>query len=151
MNYENYEEAINILREFFNKLMLKDQISEKGKALALAMVALKEAENQNNKLRDLPQYHFDRDDFCKVFLEFFTYDEIYDIEALCQGTKHLDSFILMYDEDEFYILHKNSGVMINWYKHLGRTNTCNREDFTLDDLRVFLKTLKEDLNYERNH
>ena len=151
MNYENYEEAINILREFFNKLMLKDQISEKGKALALAMVALKEAENQNNKLRDLPQYHFDRDDFCKVFLEFFTYDEIYDIEALCQGTKYLDSFILMYDEDEFYILHKNSGVMINWYKHLGRTNTCNREDFTLDDLRVFLKTLKEDLNYERNH
>lgn len=96
-------------------------------------------------LEDLPQYHFDRDEFCKVFHEFFTSEQIYDIEAECQGRKILDSFSLIYDDDEFYILHRPSGIMISWYKHLGRCNTCNRPGFTLDDLRVFLNALKEEL------
>ena len=145
----NYEGAIDILRNIFDEMTLEAKIGARGHALALATVALKEVEDKYNKLKDLPQYHFDRDEFCKVFHEFFTDDDVYNIEAFCQETEYLDSFILMYDEDEFYILHKNSGIMINWYKHLGRTNTCNREDFTLDDLRVFLKALKEDLTYER--
>lgn len=100
----------------------------------------------NNILKDLPQYHFDRDEFCKVFREVFTSDQIYDIEAECQGRyDHFGDFSLLYNDDEFYILHRPSGIMINWYKHLGRTNTCNRPDFNLDDLRVFLKALKEEL------
>ena len=97
-------------------------------------------------LKDLPQYHFDRDEFRKVFYEFFTSDQIWDIEAECQGGTILDSFSLIYNDDEFYILHRPSGIMINWYKHLGRCNTCNRPDFTLDDLRVFLHALKEELD-----
>lgn len=99
---------------------------------------------------DLPQYHFDRDDFRKVFYEIFTTDQLFDIEVACQsGGTHLDYFSLFYHEDEFYILHRDSGIMINYYKHLGRINTCNRTDFTLDDFRIFLKVLKEDLlNYE---
>lgn len=98
-------------------------------------------------LKDLPQYHFDRDEFCKVFHEIFTSDQIYDIEAECQGCQdHFGDFSLFHDDDEFYILHRPSGIMINWYKHLGRTNTCNRPDFTLDDLRVFLTALKEDID-----
>lgn len=32
-------------------------------------------------LETLPQYHFDRDDFCKVFGEVFTDDEIIDIDV----------------------------------------------------------------------
>lgn len=46
-----------------------------------------------------------------------------------------------------YHFDRKSGVMINWYKHLGRTNTCNREDFSLEDLEAFLKRLKEELKY----
>ena len=103
----------------------------------------------NNILRSLPQYHFERDDFCKVFKEFFTSDNIFEIEASCQGTTHTDSFSLFYNEDEFYILHRDSGILINYYKHLGRTNTCNRSDFTLDDFRVFLKVLKKELTDEK--
>ena len=34
-------------------------------------------------LETLPQYHFDRDDFCKVFGEVFTDDEIIDIDVMC--------------------------------------------------------------------
>lgn len=97
----------------------------------------------------LPQYHFERDDFIKAFCEFFTSEQIVDIETLCQETTYLDDFILLYHEDEFYILHKDSGVVINWYKHLGRTNTCNREDFTLDDLREFLNILANELGFDK--
>ena len=96
-------------------------------------------------LNDLPQYHFDRDDFCKVIEEVFTWDEFIDIAVECGCNRHLDDFTLMRWEDEFYILHRNSGIMINWYKHAGRTNTCNKPDFTLDDFREFLVKLREDL------
>ena len=48
-------------------------------------------------------------------------------------------------EDEFYILHRDSGILINWYKHAGRTNTCNKPDFTLDDFREFLIELRKNL------
>lgn len=102
-----------------------------------------------NVLEPLPQYHFKRDDFCRVFGEVFTQDEIFTLEVECQGSCYTDSFHLFYDNDEFYIIHKDSGIIINYYKHLGRTNTCNRSDFTLDDLRIFLKELKEDLKDER--
>ena len=34
--------------------------------------------------------------------------------------------------------------MINWYKHLGRTNTCNRRDFKYNDLLTFLKMFMEE-------
>ena len=96
-------------------------------------------------LRTLPQYHFDRDKFCKVFFEVFTSDESTEIFTLCGIHKHLDDFSLFRCEDEFYILHRDSGIMINWYKHLGRTNTCNRPDFTVDDLREFWQKLREEL------
>ena len=97
----------------------------------------------------LPQYHFDRDDFCKVFCEVFTIDEYVDIDVECGINRHLDEFSLFRCEDEFYILHRNSGILINWYKHMGRTNTCNKPDFTLDDFREFLKKLREDLVWNK--
>lgn len=95
---------------------------------------------------DLTMYFFDRNDFCEVFMNVFDMDEIENIKSLCASTTHLNSFSLFYHNDEFYILHRNSGIMINWYKHLGRTNTCNFDGMTLEDLEVFLKALKEDID-----
>lgn len=99
-------------------------------------------------LETLPQYHFDRDEFVRAFYWLFTNDEIIDIECDCSCHKVTDEFILYRWEDEFYIIHRSSGTMINWYKHLGRTNTCNKDGFGLDDLREFLLRLKADLNGE---
>ena len=96
-------------------------------------------------LETLPQYHFDRDDFCKVFGEVFTDDEIIDIDVMCGYPQNTENFLLYRWEDEFYIIHRDSGTIINWYKHLGRTNTCNKEGFTLADLKELLLLLKEDL------
>ena len=107
---------------------------------------LKKAEPpKRNALAALPQYHFDRDDFCNVMFDVFTMGEYIDIDTECGCNTHLDNFTLMRVEDEFYILHRDSGILINWYKHAGRTNTCNKPDFTLDDFREFLVELRKDL------
>ena len=96
-------------------------------------------------LQNLPQYHFDRDDFVKTFEEVFSSNEIFDLEVACQEHRCLNNFHLYYADDEFYIIHLISGTVINWYKHLGRTNTCNKEGFKIDDLQELLKMLKDDM------
>lgn len=101
-----------------------------------------------NYFDDLPQYHFDRDAFVDVFTRMFTLDEMENIVELCEGNDFAGDFHLFHDEDEYYILHMPSGTMINWYKHLGRTNTCNK-DLDLDGLKKFLTMLHKDmLRYE---
>mgnify|MGYP007064904547 CR=1 FL=1 len=72
-------------------------------------------------------------------------NEIIDIDVMCGYPQNTDNFLLYRWEDEFYIIHRDSGTIINWYKHLGRTNTCNKEGFTLADLKELLLLLKEDL------
>ena len=107
---------------------------------------LKKAEPpKRNALETLPQYHFGRDDFCNIMFDVFTMEEYIDIDVECGCNTHLDNFTLMRVDDEFYILHRDSGILINWYKHAGRTNTCNKPDFTLDDFREFLVELRKDL------
>lgn len=96
----------------------------------------------NNPLfADLPQYHFDRSEMCDVigkdFMEWF-WDHL---------EERSDRFLLTRNGDEFYIIDFRSGTIINWYKHLGRTNTCNK-NMTLDDLREFKKMILEDFGYE---
>ena len=77
--------------------------------------------------------------------EHFTWSEFADIDVLCSCNRHFDEFSLFRVDDEFYILHRNSGTLINWYKHAGRTNTCNNPDFSMEDFRVFLTKLREEL------
>ena len=102
-------------------------------------------------LKELPQYHFDRDLFVDTFSKVFTLDEICGLEMACQAHASSSEFLLYYDEwEEFYIIHLKSGTIINWYKHLGRTNTCNKEGFTLDDLTAMLELLKEDMGDKFN-
>lgn len=48
---------------------------------------------------------------------------------------------------EFYIIHLDSGMMVNWYKHLGRTNTCSQSNRTIEDYYEFFKLFKEELDY----
>lgn len=92
--------------------------------------------------KDLPQYHFERDDFCKAFELNATDAEL--CEMLSSYHFITSSFLFQRVDDEFYIIHLNSGIMINWYKHLGRTNTCNRRDFKYTDLLTFLKMFMEE-------
>ena len=98
-------------------------------------------ETTNPLFKELPQYHFDRSDMTEVldveFIEWL-WDHLEDVN---------DEFLITRRGDEFYIIHFQSGTVINWYKHMGRTNTCNK-NLTLDDLREFKKMLLESFGYE---
>lgn len=103
-------------------------------------------------LQELPQYHFDRDAFVSTFEQVFTNDEIFDLEIMCVKHTTLNEFLLYYhcDLEEFYIIHLSSGTIVNWYKHLGRTNTCNKENFSIADLKNLLEKLKADIKEKNN-
>ena len=99
----------------------------------------------------LPQYHFDRASFVDAFKEVFSTDDLLDLYVACQKNTKLDNFYLYYDTfEEFYIWHIPSGTIINWYKHLGRTNTCNKEDYSIADLHEFLQLLKSEFIVEED-
>lgn len=93
----------------------------------------------------LPQYHFEREDFNKCLFDVFTTDQWWDIESYMCSELTTVSFKLFKVGDEFYIIHLDSGTIINYYKHTGRTNTCNNSNFTLNDFKDFLESLKEEL------
>lgn len=95
-------------------------------------------------LQYLPQYHFERSMFVDAFNTVLE-ELAHEIQDMCTGGYHTESFTLDRDEDEFYILHRPSGTLINWYKHLGRTNTCNKPGFGIDDLYEMLLLLKMEL------
>ena len=99
----------------------------------------------NDILQELPQYHFNRDTFVSTFQQVFTDDEIFNLEQMCKEHTILNEFLLFYNQDEFYIIHLPSGTIINWYKHLGRTNTCNKDNFTIADLKKLLVLLKVEI------
>lgn len=92
-------------------------------------------------LQELPQYHFDRDEMCKVFDSDFI-DWLWD---------HINEdsydFGIKQRGDEFYIIHYPSGTIVNWYKHMGRTNTCNKP-LTIEDLKDFKTLLLADFEWK---
>lgn len=98
-------------------------------------------ETENPLFDYLPQYHFERSDMCEVFDCDFE-DWLSEHKEEC----HSD-FLFTSRDDELYIIHFPSGTIVNWYKHMGRTNTCNK-NLTLDDLREFKKMLLEAFGYE---
>ena len=71
-----------------------------------------------NHLSPLPQYHIDRDKLCEIVKGTVGYDRLMD--AFCHGTVVCDEFAWFSNSDEYYIIHLESGMMVNWYKHLGK-------------------------------
>ena len=93
----------------------------------------------------MEQYHFEREDFCNTFNEVFTseqYDKLFDI--LTSGYSSYE-FILTRHDDDFYILDTETGLLITWYKHLGRINMTNDKTLALEELHQELSKLREDL------
>ena len=100
-------------------------------------------ERNDKRLTDMPQYHIDRDVLCDIVEKTIGYETLRN--AFCQGEFHTsEEFVWFRDDDEFYIIHKRSGMMINWYKHLGRTNTCSQSNRTIEDYYEFFKAFDDD-------
>ena len=100
----------------------------------------------SEKLRPMNQYHFDRDYFTKTIKTIIP--ELLDIMADNGYDMYTDNFHLFRFEDEVYVLHLKSGTMINWYKNLGRTNTCNK-NLEKWEFVEFLKLLKKELGDQK--
>lgn len=105
-------------------------------------------DRDKQKLSFPPEYIFERESFTKVWNEVFTAEETDSVFSLCQESPYLDDFIIAWDEDTFYFIHKKSCTIITFYKHIGRCNTCSNQDLDLDDLKKFFTLLKEDLIYK---
>lgn len=90
-------------------------------------------------LKTLPQYAIDRELFTSIFSSIIPI--MYDIFPDYEG--HDFKAWRSYD-DECYILHKPSGTLVNWYKHLGRTNTCNK-NLSIDEYTQFVNMFIEEV------
>lgn len=98
------------------------------------------------RLNDMRQYHLDRNVFCQIVGDIIGFPALND--AFCyQSCVHGDEFTWFRVEDEFYILHRDSGMMVNWYKNPGRTNTCSQSHRTEEDYYEFFEKFKVDLAY----
>lgn len=91
--------------------------------------------------------NIDRDEFIRIFNEI----DNYNYEEMNAVFEFENDFIKLWtwDCDEYYILEKETGILINWYKHLGRANYCNKK-LTIKEYEEFakriLKELKENCN-----
>ena len=91
--------------------------------------------------------NLERDEFCDAFHHVFTNAEIVDLEAKCQAHTRVGDFYLYYDEDEFYFINLERGVIVQYYKHLGRCNSIN-DEVTVRDLIGILMDLRKELQDE---
>lgn len=100
--------------------------------------------NPESPFETLPQYAIDRDVFSQIFSD--ACEALYDVTNF-----EWDDFKAWYYSDEWYILHKDSGTLINWYKHCGRTNTCNKV-LTIEQYKEFAEMFMNELNaYKEYH
>lgn len=93
----------------------------------------------------MEQYHFEREDFCNVFNEVFTSEQYGKFFDLLTSGYSSYGFILTRYDDDFYILDTETGLLITWYKHLGRINMTNDKTLTLEELKLEFIKLKKDL------
>lgn len=97
------------------------------------------------RLQNLSQYHIDRDILVQIVKDTIGIDRLYD--AFCYGNVVCDEFAWFTNCDEYYIIHLDSGMMVNWYKHIGRCNTCSQEYRTIEDYYEFFHKFKDELDY----
>lgn len=86
-------------------------------------------------------YPIEREEFTAIIIKIFeNYDKFIQLfYSSYEGQK----FKCWYFDDDFYILCKETGELVNWYKHLGRILEWNLDD--RDALEVFLLSLKDEV------
>lgn len=104
-------------------------------------------------MKEMKHYYFDRDEFCRAVKSVMDIETLYDVTMSYGEFNQTYDFVWFNYDSEYYIVHKPSGMIINWYKHLGRTNACNQEGKTLEDVKEFFKLFNEDIKEwtEDNH
>lgn len=86
------------------------------------------------------QYQLDRNKFCEIFNKIGEYFEENGYDDFDDG-----EFKFWYSNDTLYVLDYDYGILISWYKHLGRCNDSNM-DLSEEQYRKFAKKLEYSLN-----
>lgn len=149
---DTYYEISDIVAEVFqDRVEAHKHLVTANKEIERLNNIINELEKENEQLKEginkteqyehllpMKQYPIERDVFCKIFRKIDSdfYDE------LCDTTT--DSFKVWRYDDEFYILHIDSGTLINWYKHLGRCNTCNK-NLSIEEYKKLANDLYNEL------
>ena len=94
------------------------------------------------KLDQLRTGYFDRDDFIIAFHEVFDDQEMCNIGTAFALSSRFGNILFCQSDKEYYIIHLTSGTIINWWERLGRANTCNKDNFTIEDLKDLLRLIK---------
>ena len=97
---------------------------------------------------ELPHGHFDRAGFTETLRRALGDAGIDELEDACLAGASKGDFKCWYDEGDYYVCHMPSGMTINWYKHLGRANTCSKPDASLSDLWDFMRRRREELDLD---
>lgn len=95
----------------------------------------------------MKQYPISREDFCKIIHKVVPEDYMETFLDCMYEEEDTGSFIYYYGNDEtVYILHKDSGVVVSWYKpiHLGRCLECNA-DMSLKQWEDFFRDLFDEM------
>lgn len=90
-----------------------------------------------------------RNDFVDVFTSIFNNTEYIELLGMCERTTQLESYLLYYNEGDYYIIDLVNGYIINWYKHLGRCLVITIEDLTLGQLTDILTDVYCEFMVER--
>ena len=90
------------------------------------------------------KWDFDRDQFCEAFEEVFPGDYLTQVLILCEQTTPMQNFIMFRCEEEYGILHIETGLYVRWYKHLGRANATNIPNGDLFLLTLVLLELRQE-------
>ena len=144
MNYEEkLREELELVRcDLHNAYSILEGRNEEIERLNNIINELEKELNKDlrhyHNLLPMKQYPIERDVFCKIFRKIDSdfYDELYDTTT--------ESFKVWRYDDEFYILHLESGTIINWYKHLGRCNTCNK-NLSIEEYKKLANDLYNEL------
>ena len=85
-----------------------------------------------------------RDTFREIFMD--VYNILYESDFPVDINTPDFKIWYEYELDSIFILHKDSGILVTWYKftHLGRAHQCNFK-MDEDDYRLFAKLLLADL------
>lgn len=89
-------------------------------------------------IKTMKMYPIPREDFVKLFSKVFDKYYVYFYDSTLEFFK-----VWRYD-DSYYILHLDSGILITWYKHLGRCLQCNSK-LTIKDYKYLSEILYEDM------
>ena len=84
----------------------------------------------------------DRGEFGDIVADTIGLDHVYDLFTYQSEPISYDGFVWIRYDDTYYIINLDTGIVVSWYKHVGRAVEMSK-DLDAEDLRVFFARFKD--------